>query len=65
MASPESEIYFGEKCAVVGKRMKCGGEMGAVLKKDAHALLHGRLIIVVTTSGRLYIRSVLCGLHQS
>ncbi len=50
MASHGSEIQFGEKSVVVGKRMNCGGETGAYAKKDAHALRHGRLIIVTAIS---------------
>lgn len=65
MASHKREIHFGEKSVVVGKRMNCGGETGANAKKDAHALMHGRLTIVTAISDHLYIHSVLCGWHQS
>jgi hypothetical protein len=50
--SDKREIQFGEKCAVVGKRMKCGGEPGAHVKKDAHALLHGRLKNTIAINDR-------------
>jgi len=52
LASDKREIQFGEKCAVVGKRMKCGGETGVFVKKDAHALLHGRLKKIVAITDR-------------